>query len=731
MIIRIINIAFYWGKLLLIILLIHFSGATEGTEAFQWSRILEEASKPDDKAPLTNILTLFGDDSSKQHELENNNQIREDPPMVNINYENSPRVHPADPQTSSLYQPSIEERFGFGANGVQEYTGFRDSGSHSGHISLKSDLYSLEHPHITTTHTGNDLHYSFSENLNQINRDILPKQMSSSLTEISADINNYVGQSNDFFLSSIEEDFNYEHHHKNHLIKHQNGNHHFLDSGTNYQDYNTHFNQDMWNDIDRNHAQPINEDYSSYFNHNINVGNQNFKYVGQSIQEYFNDILNPSHENILHLKNNEYGGLKFNRNADLDQQFKQKSMQKKRLLMENDLTVTSSEEFQHTKKVKTLQNSEERNKKKTAVASKYDNYMIESGNRPWKKIELNLKEKTQDAVDLGKNLDNQAQHLLELRIKKYINMPKIKKINHFINKALLSVKMEKKMEVVNYALEYFLLISKLPYMASKEDFLKEVSSKRRLISRQKNKKGSTFFGVGALYIKGMQPNNLSIQNKDKWTFALVLLEIQSKLGFITLSDSGFGHLPEREAEYLKIAFKKLNEESKVKIEEINLNKIVKEVVLSLVINVYHINVLKQTASYFGVDSGIEENIGKNWNQLASYWHNLESLDWISSDKLFGAHKEYQMTSHIELESFLKAKKCLNSSHGNRCQSYQISLHNFETWFTDNYRKLDWFTQPKKNNILSLQMFMKDFCMADWWERYNSLSYKGIDNIPSE
>ncbi|CAH7670723.1 hypothetical protein BY996DRAFT_663167 [Phakopsora pachyrhizi] len=119
------EVIFSWGSFLLTILLLQSSGATEAPEAFQWSKIFEEASKIDDKAPLTNVWSLFRDDPINQHELEHNNRIREGRPI-----------------------PSIESRFNSGENQVKENTGFGDLGNNSGLMGAISDIYSLEHPNI-------------------------------------------------------------------------------------------------------------------------------------------------------------------------------------------------------------------------------------------------------------------------------------------------------------------------------------------------------------------------------------------------------------------------------------------------------------------------------------------------------------------------------------------------------------------------------------------------------
>ncbi|CAH7670714.1 expressed protein [Phakopsora pachyrhizi] len=723
------NLVFSWVNLLLIIFLLRSSDATEGTEAFQWSRILEESSKLDDKAPLTSIWSLFGDDSIKHHELELSNQIREDPPMVKNNNQNPPRVHPADPQSSSLYQPSMEEMFSSGSNGVGE--NFRFGGKK-----------------FPFTWPGDNSHFNLNKTFNHINGGAQPGQILPSLPVISADFCRYPELSCNEFFSSFQGNHDHQLYHINHLIQHRNENNYSLDPNNYYKDYNGYIKQYLSSDLDWNQEHYMNQDFNTYNNQLINyVENQYLNYGSQSIFGQASNFLNPSQKNDQYTNIEEFKGLDLIENVDLDQYSKKFYMKKKRPQMENELTKTFSNKFQQMKKTKKNHMSESKN---SLVGSKSDDDTINLGNGLRKDNEVSSKETLPNLEVINKKFvlleqENQEQESTKLNIPKrffpFFNELKIHLVNHFqstevknenefINKALLYMKSEMKMEVVNYALEYFLSISTLPYMANKRSFLEEVSKKRTSIFQKKRNNGFRFLGVGALYLRSMKPENLVIKKKDKWSFNSVLLEIQAKLGIDLLINSELGYLPEKETKNLKAAYEKQNEISKVKLNENKLDKIVEEVVLSLMVNIYQISILKQTATYFDAEIGIEEDFEKNWNSLASAWYNFESLEPESPGSIFEDRKKNDKANISDLNRFLKRKKCIYSISGGRARSYQISMINFEIWFKNNYRKLEWFTQLGKINVSNLQSYMIDFSLADWWENYQYLSYNKIDCISS-
>ncbi|KAI8448038.1 hypothetical protein BY996DRAFT_7634671 [Phakopsora pachyrhizi] len=161
----------------------------------------------------------------------------------------------------------------------------------------------------------------------------------------------------------------------------------------------------------------------------------------------------------------------------------------------------------------------------------------------------------------------------------------------------------------------------------------------------------------------MRPIDFILKIDKRWTFSTVTAEIQAQLGLKLLMKSGFSSLPEKETKALKVTYKKLTEKSVDKMKEIKLNKIVKDVVSSLILNIYQISIIKDTASYFGKDIGVQNDIEKNWNLLASNWHNLESFCQGTSDLSQGAGKECDEINSENLCSLLKWRNGLHSISG--------------------------------------------------------------------
>ncbi|CAH7668233.1 expressed protein [Phakopsora pachyrhizi] len=288
------KVSFSWISLLLLILLLQSSGAIEAPEDFQWSKIFEEASKIDGKAPLTNVWNLFGDDPIKQHELELNHQIREGPPMVNFYRQYSPRVHQTDPQSSSLHQPNIESRFSSGANEERENTGFGYLGSNSGPMGANNDMYSLEHPHMAKnlqfTSLGDHLHNNFNENFNHIIGGTHPEQRFPTLPELSAGLYHDPEQDKHLHISSIQGNNDYQLY-DNCVGKIQNKNLNALDSIHNYQNYDTNLQYDRSTELDKIYANLFSQDYGIYHNQKIgNAENRNHYNGGQNTQDNIKNL---------------------------------------------------------------------------------------------------------------------------------------------------------------------------------------------------------------------------------------------------------------------------------------------------------------------------------------------------------------------------------------------------------------------------------------------------------
>ncbi|CAH7668225.1 hypothetical protein PPACK8108_LOCUS2701 [Phakopsora pachyrhizi] len=276
---------------------------------------------------------LFREDPINQHELEHNNRIREGRPIVSLYRQNSPRVHQTDTKSPSLFQPSIESRFNSGENQVKENTGFGDLGNNSGLMGAISDIYSSEHPNIAENllfkSSGDHLYNNFNENFNHIIGGTHPEQSYHNIPKIPPDIHHDPEQDNNFYISNIQGNHDYQLN-GNYVGKIQIENYNALEHINNYQNYDSHLQNDRSIDFDKIYSNYITQDYGIYRNQNIvNVENQNHDNGGQSIQDHVSEVLNPSQENTLHLNVYQYKGPGLIQNVDVEQNSDKKSMKEK------------------------------------------------------------------------------------------------------------------------------------------------------------------------------------------------------------------------------------------------------------------------------------------------------------------------------------------------------------------------------------------------------------------
>ncbi|KAI8455577.1 hypothetical protein BY996DRAFT_7024069 [Phakopsora pachyrhizi] len=225
------------------------------------------------------------------------------------------------------------------------------------------------------------------------------------------------------------------------------------------------------------------------------------------------------------------------------------------------------------------------------------------------------------------------------------------------------------------------------------------------------------------YTKKMRPTSLKFRMYNRWTFAAVVAEIQAHLGIKLLMESGLSYLPQKEIKALKMTYQKLIEKSADDIKDSKLNKIVYDAVSALILNIYQISIISQTAKYFGKDIGLEDDIEKNWNLLASNWHNLDCIyQGALGSTSPGSRKTCVEDNSKDLISLLKKKNIMHSISGNDTQLTQISSNNFEMWFKKYLKNSEWLTKDEntkktcksKNTCFSnLHTYMKHFSMADW------------------
>ncbi|CAH7670720.1 hypothetical protein BY996DRAFT_6420270 [Phakopsora pachyrhizi] len=285
--------------------------------------------KLDEKAPSTSILRLLGDDPIKQHDLEYFHQVGEYPLMVNIHHQN----FPSDSQSFTSHHPRNEGSFSSGKNELQGNVVFGDLRSNSDSINAISDTCFLNHPYITEnfefTSPGNDLHYSFSENSNQINGGTLPEKLIHYLPEISADLNHDPEQHLNSCISSIQGDYDYQ--------LYDN----YLHSDHNYQDYSRHPHQDLSSDLDKNYGHPVCQDYGTYHYQDWNSENCNFNRKNQILHNQANNVPSLSRNNVLHLNLEKSDAQDLFRNFDIEKN----SLKDKRPPAKVEICGISSEDF--------------------------------------------------------------------------------------------------------------------------------------------------------------------------------------------------------------------------------------------------------------------------------------------------------------------------------------------------------------------------------------------------
>ncbi|KAI8450828.1 hypothetical protein BY996DRAFT_7351121 [Phakopsora pachyrhizi] len=610
----------------------------------------------------------------------------------------------------------------------------RDFGSNSGHISTNINKENLDHSNIMknfpfTSPEEVPSHF-YSKSLNQIHGGILPEEGFSSLPEHSEDFNQCSDQGHNLYASNIYGNHDHQVHDKN-LPSSVSGHHN--------KNYYNHIQQALSSCLDTNQANSINYNYGTYNHQNIeNIENVILENIGQSIQHQTSDHSNLSCKNGLNINVDEDKG-QYLMKADENEQNFENILQKKQRLTENL-------SFQPVKKLNTIENFTGKihpnqsisKSKKLAVGFKHNEYKLKLDQKTRANVELNTKETLQDMENFINDLskDHQQQDSLKLRIpdkflpilielenflQKFPKPPKVKNESQFINKALLYMKWERKPEIINYALEYFFSISKIPCMSSKESFLKAVFDKQKKVFKKKAKKHPIFAVARTFYAKQMRPIDFILKIDNRWTFATVLAEIQAHLGLRLLMDSGLSSLPQKETKALKLTYENIIKKSAEKMTEVKLNQIVDNAVYSLILNIYQIDIIKQTATYFDKDIGIEDDIEKNWNLLASNWHNIESLNQVKPDpKTKGKIKKCDETNSEDLHSLLKRKMGMRSVSGKENMLNNISSINFEIWFKNNLYNTEWLTKYEKTCFSNLHLFMKHFSVADWLGRMKNL-----------
>ncbi|CAH7668221.1 expressed protein, partial [Phakopsora pachyrhizi] len=283
-----------------------------------------------------------------------------------------------------------------------------------------------------------------------------------------------------------------------------------------------------------------------------------------------------NYKNAQHLNLDEKKGPDLINNVEIEQNSKNILMQKKQKPTEHLIN------FQPKKKLNTSQkftgniqpSQSTKEDKKLAIISNCDDDTLKMDNIIRPNRELGTTETPHDLEYITNNLANIKKESLKFNIpdkylplytdlenfvQKFPKPPTIENECKFINKALLYMEGEKKIEILNYALECFFSIAKIPCMSSKENFLKAVFDKQKMVLKEKAKKGATFKVARTFYAKQMRPIDFILKIDKRWTFSTVTAEIQAQLGLKLLMKSGFSSLPEKETKALKVTYKKLTE----------------------------------------------------------------------------------------------------------------------------------------------------------------------------